>query len=225
MSSSTVDESHARSRRTIAKTTARGLLALSLAVCMPVVQARAQGVDDEVAPEVEVADAGQVTSESAAEPDARVVWTGEIQGKPAKLVMSPKSPTVVGIFLAWSGPVDQTIGSVGGSAVATQDAAAQGGLRSAVNFRIDGGREPLAQLPLPALGRWNVEVVPPVADAAKTFAKPITFVITAGESTVEPPPKRRPIRSFFRQPQVRYTIIGVGCFVAAIIIIVRQYRG
>ena len=134
--------------------------------------------------------------------------------------MSPKSPTVVGIFLAWTGPVDQSVGASGGSAVATQ-----GDLRSAANFRIDGGREPLAQLPLPALGRWNVEVIPPVADAAKTFAKPITFVITAGESTVEPPPKRRPIRAFFRRPEIRYTIMGVGFFLAAIIIIVRRYRG
>ena len=201
-------------------TFARGVLALTLASCLPVVQARAQGAEDEVSTEAAVTDTGQVTSESATESDARVVWTGEIQGKPATLVMSPKSPTVVGIFLAWTGPVDQSVGASGGSAVATQ-----GDLRSAANFRIDGVPEPLAQLPLPALGRWNVEVIPPVADAAKTFAKPITFVITAGESTVEPPLKRRPIRAFFRRPEIRYTIMGVGFFLAAIIIIVRRYRG
>jgi hypothetical protein len=57
------------------------------------------------------------------------------------------------------------------------------------------------------------------------FVTPIKFAITAGESTVQLPPKRRPYRSFFRQPEVRYTIMGVGFFLAAIIIIVRRYRG
>ena len=216
MSSSKMNEFRGGRHAGLGRLPVRLVILIGLACSAPTAHARAQEATDEESAETST----EATSSTAYEPDERVVWTGEIQGEPAKLVMSPKSPTVVGIFLAWYGPVARTGGVAAGSAVATY-----GDLRSAANFRIEADREPLAQVPLPALGRWNVEVVPPVADAEKVFAKPITFAITAGESTVEPPPKRRPIRSFFRQPQVRYTIIGVGCFVAAILIIVRSYRG
>lgn len=154
------------------------------------------------------------------ERDERIVWSGEVQGKPARLAISPKNPTVPGIFVTWQGPFAGTPGAVAGSAVATQ-----GDVRSAANFKIDLHLEPVAQLSLVTTGNWTIEVIPPVADAEKAFPKPITFVITAGETTVEGRPERRPLRAFFRRPEIRYTIMGVGFFVVAIVIIVQRYRG
>lgn len=154
------------------------------------------------------------------ERDERIVWSGEVRGKPSKLAISPKNPTVPGIFVTWQGPFAGTPGAVAGSAVATQ-----GDVRSAANFKIGSGVEPFAQLSLVTTGNWTIEVIPPVADAEKAFPKPITFVITAGESTVEGRLERRPLRAFFRRPEIRYTIMGVGFFVVAIVIIVQRYRG
>lgn len=196
------------------------LCSLLFAACLLGATARPLFAQSDATESAEDPTSSATTSVSTGERDERVVWSGEIEGKPAKLVMSPKDPTIVGIFLSWQGPFDSSVGRAGGSAVAVH-----GDLRSAGNFAIEGGREPLAQVPLPALGRWDLEVIPPVANASSVFATPIKFAITAGESTVPLPPKRRPYRSFFRQPEVRYTIMGVGFFLAAIIIIVRSYRG
>jgi hypothetical protein len=152
--------------------------------------------------------------------DEREVWAGEVAGEPASLVMTPREATVDGVFFLWRGPVDPALRGAGGSAVITRE-----GVRLAANFKLEDGRTPAVQLEVPDTGVWKIEVIPPVVDAATVFAKPISFSVTAGESKVEAPRERRPIRRFFRRPEVRYTIMGVGCFVLAIGIIVYRYRG
>jgi len=149
--------------------------------------------------------------------DEREVWAGEVAGEPASLVMSPRETTVDGVFFLWPGPVDPALHAVGGSTVITCD-----GARLAANFKLEDGRTPAVQLEVPDSGVWKIEVIPPVVDAATVFAKPISFSVTAGESKVEAPRQRRPIRSFFRRPEICYTIMGVGCLVIAIVIIVRR---
>jgi hypothetical protein len=165
-------------------------------------------------------DSTEAVSIGPDERDERIVWAGEIDGTPVRLAISPKDPTVPGCFVTWQGPIEGSVGLVAGSAVATQ-----GDLRSAANFKFGPGVEPYAQLALTTTGRWSIEVIPPVADAARKFPKPIAFVISVGESTVEGRPSRRPIRDFYRRPEIRYTFMGVCFFVIAIIAIVRRYRG
>lgn len=159
-------------------------------------------------------------TEDETERDERKVWSGEVSGERASLVMSPRDASVDGIFLLWQGPVDPALRGAGGVAVITRE-----GMRLAANFKLEPGKTPMAQLEIPETGVWNIEVTPPIMDAATVFAKPITFAVTAGESKVEAPRQRRPIRRFFNRPEVRYTIMGVGCFVLAIGIIVYRYRG
>ena len=174
------------------------------------VRAMSQDESDEV---VELsADTGEL--------DEREVWAGEVADEPASLVMSPREATVDGVFFLWRGPVDPALRAVGGSAVITRE-----GVRLAANFKLEAGRTPMVQLEVPDTGVWKVEVIPPIVDSEAVFKEPISFFISAGESKVEAPRQRRPIRRFLNRPEVRFTIMGVGCFVVAIVIIVRSYRG
>ncbi len=159
-------------------------------------------------------------SVDSGELDEREVWAGEVAGERASLVMTPREATVDGVFFLWRGPVDPALRAVGGSAVITRE-----GVRLASNFKLETGRTPTVQLEVPDTGVWKVAVIPPIVDAEAVFKEPISFFISAGESKVEAPRQRRPIRRFFNRPEVRYTIMGVGCFVLAIGIIVYRYRG